>query len=87
MRFFTACSVVYVFHGIPSREKMQHPYQLPSGLPPVQVCSKKKSRFSRDFSTYIVYNILQQSRTSLKKEVKIEPVPEIIACHFAQLSG
>jgi hypothetical protein len=34
-----------------------------------------------------LYHILQQSRSPHKKEVKIETVPEICACHFWQLSG
>ncbi len=32
---------------------------------------------------YFSFNILQQSRTSLKKEVKIKTVKEILLCHFA----
>lgn len=44
---------------------------------------KKKSWFSQDFYLYIFHNMLEQSHTSPKKEVKIKTVPEILLCHFS----
>jgi len=80
---FHCFSVVIVNFTLSSIRENYIIFILSAGAHCARVYSKKKSRFSRDFSTYIVYNILQQSRPSLKKEVKIETVPEIIACHFS----
>jgi hypothetical protein len=46
-------------------------------------CHKKKAPFFTGLVLLLFYNYLQQSLTSLEKEVKIETVPEIIICHFA----
>jgi len=44
---------------------------------------KQKSLAFARLPYYIfVFNILQQSRASLKKEVKIKTVPEILSCHY-----
>lgn len=43
--------------------------------------NKKKPHFTWDFNCWYIFNMLQQSRTSLKKEVKKESVKKILINH------